>query len=139
TSGLRAPAMIAAVKDTLIYITVLAMVIVIPIELGGYGKMFAMIPPAKLLLAGPKDGNLGQFSAYATLALGSAFALFLYTRWLNPWALIIGWAAGLIAGTWMAASLSFQSAVFPLAVDGFTVPGYAALYALGINFAVSIV
>jgi SSS family solute:Na+ symporter len=139
TSGLRAPAMIAAVKDTLIYITVLAMVIVIPIELGGYGKMFAMIPPAKLLLAGPKDGNLGQFSAYATLALGSAFALFLYTRWLNPWALIIGWAAGLIAGTWMAASLSFQSAVFPLAVDGFTVPGYAALYALGINFTVSIV
>src|ERR1019366_1148312 len=56
----------------------LAMVIVIPIELGGYGKMFAMIPPAKLLLAAPKDGNLGQFSAYATLALGSAFALFLY-------------------------------------------------------------
>jgi len=310
TSGLRAPAMIAVVKDTLIYITVLAMVIVIPIELGGYGKMFAMVPPAKLLLAGPKDGNLGQFSAYATLALGSAFALFLYphtmtavlssnsrevirrnaaylpaysfmlgllaltgfmalavgvdklpefapqfaqygtnfavpalilhtfpdwfvgiafaaigigglvpaaimsiaasnlftrniyvqfirpnctpkqeaqnakitslivkfgallfiiflplqyaiqlqllggiwisqtipavivglyTRWLNPWALIIGWAAGLIAGTWMAASLSFQSAVFPLAVDGFTVPGYAALYALAINFAVSIV
>jgi SSS family solute:Na+ symporter len=310
TSGLRAPAMIAVVKDTLIYITVIAMVIVIPIELGGYGKMFAMVPPAKLLLAGPKNGNLGQFSAYATLALGSAFALFLYphtmtavlssngrevirrnaaylpaysfmlgllaltgfmalavgvdklpefapqfaqygsnfavpalilhtfpdwfvgiafaaigigglvpaaimsiaasnlftrniyvqfirpnctpkqeaqnakitslivkfgallfiifmplqyaiqlqllggiwisqtipavivglyTRWLNPWALIIGWAAGLIAGTWMAASLSFQSAVFPLAVDGFTVPGYAALYALAINFAVSIV
>src|ERR1700676_3759734 len=78
TSGLRAPAMIAVVKDTLIYITVLAMVIVIPIELGGYGKMFAMMPPAKLLLAGPKDGNLGQFSAYATLELGSAFALFLY-------------------------------------------------------------
>lgn len=310
TSGLRAPAMIAVVKDTLIYITVLAMVIVIPIELGGYGKMFAMVPPAKLLLAGPKGGNLGQFSAYATLALGSAFALFLYphtmtavlssnsrevirrnaaylpaysfmlgllaltgfmalavgvdklpefapqfaqygsnfavpalilhtfpdwfvgiafaaigigglvpaaimsiaasnlftrnvyvrfirpnctpkqeaqnakitslivkfgallfiifmplqyaiqlqllggiwisqtipavivglyTRWLNPWALIVGWAAGLTTGTWMAASLSFQSAIFPLAVDGFTVPGYAALYALAINFAVSIV
>ena len=310
TSGLRAPAMIAVVKDTLIYLTVLAMVIVIPIELGGYDKMFAMIPPAKLLLAAPTDGNLGQYSAYATLALGSAFALFLYPhtvtgilsssggnvirrnaaylpaysfllgllaltgfmalavgvdklpefapqfaryksnfavpalilhafpdwfvgiafaaigigglvpaaimsiaasnlftrniykqfirpdctpkeeaqnakimsfivkfgallfiiflplqyaiqlqllggiwisqtipsvivglyiRWLNPWALIIGWAAGLISGTWMAASLHFQSAVFPLAVDGITVPGYAALYALGINFGVSIV
>ena len=309
TSGLRAPAMIAVVKDALIYITVLAMVVVIPIQLGGYGKIFDMIPSAKVLLSAPKDGNLGQFSAYATLALGSAFALFLYphtmtavlsssgrevirrnaaylpaysfmlgllaltgfmalavgvdklpefaaqfteygsnfavpalvlhtfpdwfagvafaaigigglvpaaimsiaasnlftrniytqfirpnctpkeeaknakvvslvvkfgallfiiflplqyaiqlqllggiwisqtipavilglyTRWLNPWALIIGWAAGLISGTWMAASLSFQSAVFPLAVDGFTVPGYAALYALGINFAVSI-
>src|SRR4029077_14286657 len=78
TSGLRAPAMIAVVKDTLIYVTVFAIIIVVPIQLGGYGKLFAMIPPAKLLLAGPKDGNLGQFSAYATLALGSAFALFLY-------------------------------------------------------------
>ena len=39
----------------------------------------------------------------------------------------------------MAASLHFQSAVFPLAIDGLTVPGYAALYALGINFAVDVV
>ena len=45
TSGLRAPAMIAVVKDTLIYITVLAMVIVIPIKLGGYGKMFSIVRP----------------------------------------------------------------------------------------------
>jgi len=310
TSGLRAPAMIAVVKDTLIYITVLAMVIVIPTQLGGYSKMFALIPPAKVLLTAPSGGNLGQYSAYATLALGSAFALFLYphtltgllsssgrnvirrnaaylpaysfllgllaltgfmalasgvdkmpefaaqfaqyksnfaipalilhsfpgwfvgvafaaiaigglvpaaimsiaasnlftrnvyrqfirpdctpkqeaqnakimslvvkfgalvfiiflplqyaiqlqllggiwisqtipavivglyTRWFNPWALLAGWACGLVSGTWMAASLNFQSAVFPLAIDGFTVPGYAALYALAINFAVSVV
>ena len=38
----------------------------------------------------------------------------------------------------MAASLSFQSAVFPLAIDGLTIPGYAALYALAINFALSV-
>ena len=309
TSGLRAPAMIAVVKDTLIYVTVLAMVIVIPIELGGYAKLFAMIPSEKVLLTAPTNTNLGQFSAYATLALGSAFALFLYphtvtgvlssssrkviqrnaaflpaysfmlgllaltgfmalaigvdklpefapqfaqyksnfavpalilhsfpdwfagvafaaigigglvpaaimsiaasnlftrniymhfirpnctpkqeaqnakivsliikfgalvfiiflplqyaiqlqllggiwisqtipsvivglyTRWFNPWALIIGWGAGLVSGTWMVASLSFQSAVFPLAIDGLTVPGYAALYALAINFVISI-
>ena len=62
----------------------------------------------------------------------------LYTRWFNPWAPIIGWGAGLVSGTWMVASLSFQSAVFPLAIDGLTVPGYAALYALAINFVVSI-
>jgi SSS family solute:Na+ symporter len=310
TSGLRAPAMIAIVKDALIFITVIAMVIVIPVELGGYGKMFAAVPPAKLLLAVPKDGNLGQYSAYATLALGSAFALFLYphsmtgvlssssrqairrnsaylsayslvlgllaltgfmalamgidklpefapqfaqykanfavpalilhafpdwfagvafaaigigglvpaaimsiaaanlftrniyrpfvrpdctprqeaqnakimslivklgalvfiiflplqyaiqlqllggiwisqtipavilglyTRWFNPWALVGGWAAGLAVGTAMAGSTGFQSAVFPLALDGLTVPGYAALYALIVNFAVAIV
>jgi SSS family solute:Na+ symporter len=63
----------------------------------------------------------------------------LYTRWLHPWALLIGWAAGIVVGTAMAASTGFQSAVFPLALDGFTVPGYAALYALALNFAVGIV
>ena len=83
TSGLRAPAMIAVVKDTLIYVTVLAMVIVIPIELGGYAKMFSMVPAEKLILAPPRGGNLGQYSAYATLALGSAFALFLYPHSLT--------------------------------------------------------
>jgi SSS family solute:Na+ symporter len=310
TSGLRAPAMIAVVKDTLIYITVLALVIVVPIKLGGYGNLFAAIPPEKLLLAPPGSGTLGQYSAYATLALGSAFALFLYphtmtavlsatdprvvrrnaiylpaytfllgllaltgfmalasgvdklpefaggfaqyksnfaipalilhsfpdwfagvafaaigigglvpaaimsiaasnlftrniyirfirrdltgaqeaqnaklvslivkvgalifilalplqyaiqlqllggiwisqtipsvivglyTRWLNPWALLIGWAAGLICGTWMAGTTGFQSATFPLHLDGLTIPGYAALYALALNFALCLV
>jgi solute:Na+ symporter, SSS family len=78
TSGLRAPAMIAVVKDVLIYIAVIAAVIVIPIELGGYGKIFAAIPAAKLILAHPKGPSMGTYSAYATLALGSALALFLY-------------------------------------------------------------
>src|SRR6476660_6034701 len=78
TSGLRAPAMIAVVKDTLIYITVLALVIVVPSQLGGYDKLFSAIPPEKLLLPTPGAGTLGLYLAYATLALGSAFALFLY-------------------------------------------------------------
>ncbi|HKS87516.1 MAG TPA: sodium:solute symporter [Pseudolabrys sp.] len=78
SSGLRAPASIAIVKDILIYITALAVIIVIPIQLGGFGKIFAAVPPAKLLLATPGPHTTGSYSAYATLALGSALALFLY-------------------------------------------------------------
>jgi SSS family solute:Na+ symporter len=78
TSGLRAPAMIAVVKDLLIYITVFAAIIAVPIHLGGYAKVFSSIPAPKLLLAVPPAGTYGSFSAYATLALGSACALFLY-------------------------------------------------------------
>jgi solute:Na+ symporter, SSS family len=78
SSGLRAPAMIAIVKDTLIYITVFAAIIAVPVHLGGFGPMFAAIPKAKLLLPTPPPGSWGSFSAYATLALGSACALFLY-------------------------------------------------------------
>ncbi len=77
-SGLRAPAMIAVVKDALLYITVLAAVIVIPAELGGYGAIFKAADPKTLLLGGSTPGNLGPQAGYATLGLGSALALLLY-------------------------------------------------------------
>src|ERR687886_1169110 len=295
-SGLRAPAMIALVKDVLIYITVIAAVVVIPIKLGGFGNIFAAVPQQRLLL------SPGQFSAYSTLALGSALALFmyphsvtgvlssnsrvaikrnaamlpaysfllgliallgymgiaanvqpqapygaqwivpglflqvfpswfvgfafaaiaigalvpasimsiaaanlftrniyreyvnqrmtnreesnvakltslvvkfgalvfiiflptqyainlqllggvwiiqtlptivigLYTRWLHRWALLIGWAVGMLAGTAMAVSQNFTS-VYPLQPGGVSIPGYAALYALILNLAVTVV
>jgi solute:Na+ symporter, SSS family len=83
TSGLRAPAMIAVVKDALIYVTAFAAVLIVPIELGGFGRIFASVPPEKLLLATPGPHTSGSFSAYATLALGSALALYLYPHSLT--------------------------------------------------------
>jgi SSS family solute:Na+ symporter len=308
SSGLRAPALIAVVKDLLIYVTVIAAVIVVPLHLGGYGAVFSAVPAAKLLLATPPAGSWGAYSIYATLALGSAMALFLYphsltgilsatgggairrnaallpayslllgllgllgfmaialkvaempqfadgfklygsnfavpalflamfpswfvglafaaiaigalvpaaimsiaaaniftrnvykefmhpaatdaeqsgvaklvslvvkigalafiiflplkfaiqlqllggiwmiqtfpvvviglyTRFLNSWALLIGWACGMAVGTWMAYLLSFQGAVYPLRLFGTTIPGYAALYSVIVNIVVS--
>ncbi|MBU6444357.1 MAG: sodium:solute symporter [Alphaproteobacteria bacterium] len=78
TSGLRAPAMIAVVKDLLIYITIITAVIYIPLQLGGFAKIFAAVPAAKLTIAAGNATNWGGQSAYVTLALGSALALFLY-------------------------------------------------------------
>ena len=49
SSGLRAPASIAIVKDLLIYLTAFAAVIVVPIQLGGFGKIFAAVPPAEIV------------------------------------------------------------------------------------------
>ncbi len=83
SSGLRAPASIAIVKDILIYLTAFAAVIVVPIELGGFGKIFAAVPAPKLLLAIPGANTTGAYSAYATLSLGSALALFLYPHSLT--------------------------------------------------------
>src|SRR5919198_4102861 len=72
-SGLRAPAMIALVKDVLIYVTVIVAVVVIPARLGGYGQIFAAADAALKAKNVPQGVLLapGQFSAYATLALGS--------------------------------------------------------------------
>ena len=78
SSGLRAPASIAIVKDILIYIATFTIIIVVPLKLGGFGKIFAAVPAGKVLLAVPGDHTTGAYSAYATLALGSALALFLY-------------------------------------------------------------
>jgi SSS family solute:Na+ symporter len=78
TSGLRAPALIAVVKDTLIFVTIFAAIVIIPAKLGGYGAIFASVPQSKLTLTPPSGDTLGSYSAYITLALGSALALFLY-------------------------------------------------------------
>lgn len=80
SSGLRAPAMIAFVKDIMIYIVVIVAVSIIPSKLGGYASLFDAAD--KFFQA--KGGTTGiilhpsQFMAYATLALGSALAAFMY-------------------------------------------------------------
>ncbi|HEY4042641.1 MAG TPA: sodium:solute symporter [Rhodopila sp.] len=83
TSGLRAPAMIAVVKDLLIYLVVIAVTVFVPLKLGGFGSVFSAVPPAKLTLAAPAADSYGPYSTYATLAFGSALALLLYPHSLT--------------------------------------------------------
>jgi solute:Na+ symporter, SSS family len=85
TSGLRAPAMIAMVKDIMIFITLIAILIVLPAKLGGFGRIFAAAnakhlanPTTFFVFLTPK-----QNWAFVTLALGSALALFLYPHSLT--------------------------------------------------------
>ena len=78
-SGLRAPALIAFVKDTLIYLVIIAAVLYIPHKLGGWGAIF---DAAEAKFTTAKRGSLlfapGSQLQYITLAFGSALALFLY-------------------------------------------------------------
>lgn len=82
-SGLRAPALIAFVKDSLIYLTVIVAVIVIPTKLGGWDAIFSAAgakfsaPAAQAAGAGVLLNANNQLN-YVTLAFGSALALFLY-------------------------------------------------------------
>jgi SSS family solute:Na+ symporter len=142
SSGLRAPASIAIVKDILIYLTAFAAVIVIPIELGGFGKIFAAIPPPKLLLAAPGPNTTGSYSAYATLALGSALALFLYPHSMTG---ILSASSGravrrnaaLLPGYSLMLGLLALVGFFAIAAGVANLPEYAAGFKLfGNNFAV---
>jgi SSS family solute:Na+ symporter len=142
SSGLRAPASIAIVKDILIYITALTAVIVIPMQLGGFGKIFAAVPPQKLLLAVPDPGSTGAYGAYATLALGSALALFLYPHTLTAiLAANSGHAirrnAALLPGYTFVLGLLALLGFFALAAGVSKLPEFAAGFSqYGNNFAV---
>ena len=85
SSGLRAPALIAFVKDIMIYIVVLVAVVVVPAKLGGYGAVFAAAGDAFAAKGGATGLILkpSQMLAYATLALGSALAAFMYPHTLT--------------------------------------------------------
>jgi SSS family solute:Na+ symporter len=77
-SGLRGTALVAVVKDMLVYVTVLAAIIIIPSELGGYDKVFASVAPKLLILGHGTANNLGPGFAYVSLCIGSTLALFMY-------------------------------------------------------------
>jgi SSS family solute:Na+ symporter len=93
-SGLRAPAMIAFVKDAMIYVFIIAAIVVIPYELGGFGAIFASAQKAfdAKVTAGaaatpPVTAGLvlasSRVAPYITLAIGSAMALFMYPHALT--------------------------------------------------------
>ncbi|PRX47625.1 SSS family solute:Na+ symporter [Prauserella shujinwangii] len=80
-SGLRAPALIAFVKDVLIYVVILVAVLYLPAKLGGWDTIFSAAEEKFSSTESAKDGVLlsgNNQLQYATLALGSALALFLY-------------------------------------------------------------
>jgi len=84
SSGLRAPALIAFIKDAMIYIAVIAAIALIPGTLGGYAAVFDAADQA--FKARGSGGILlapNQHVAYATLALGSALAAFMYPHTLT--------------------------------------------------------
>ena len=89
-SGLRAPAMIAFVKDAMIYIFIIAAIVIIPYQLGGFGaifeaagKAFDAKVAANPNLAAGLTLKPSQVGPYITLAIGSAMALFMYPHALT--------------------------------------------------------
>lgn len=85
SSGLRAPAIIAFVKDLLIYLVIIVAILYLPGKVGGWDTIFSAAEQ-KMSTPNPATGQptgafvpaSTQHIAYATLAFGSAMALFMY-------------------------------------------------------------
>jgi SSS family solute:Na+ symporter len=68
--------------------------------------------------------------------IAPAVVLGVFTRWLHPWGLFCGWAAGMAAGTWMVWSLGLKGSVYPIPHIGGM---YAAVPALLLNLTVAVI
>jgi solute:Na+ symporter, SSS family len=85
-SGLRAPTLIAFIKDSLVYLMIIVAVFYIPTRVGGWGHIFATGEAHMKAINPTTHKPNGVFIpttansqlAFATLALGSACALFCY-------------------------------------------------------------
>jgi SSS family solute:Na+ symporter len=61
----------------------------------------------------------------------------LFGRAFDPRGLLIGLLSGLVCGTWMVVQMHFKTSVYPLHFGGYTVPLYAAIWALVLNILVA--
>lgn len=85
SAGLRAPAVIAFVKDALIYLVIVVAIVYLPSQVGGWAHVFEAAQQKMTSTNAATGAATGVFVptaqsawAYATLALGSAMALFMY-------------------------------------------------------------
>jgi solute:Na+ symporter, SSS family len=94
--------------------------------------VFIVFVPSKYAIYLQLLGGIWIIQTLPSVMLG------VYTRWFNDWALLIGWAAGIAAGTAMFIAANLAP-TYVLALDGFTFPGYAALYAVIINIVLTVI
>jgi SSS family solute:Na+ symporter len=92
---------------------------------------FILFVPTQYAIQLQLLGGIWIIQTLPTVMLG------VYTRWFNPWALLLGWAAGTFAGTAMAVHVGLKP-TFPLELGGYTLPGYTAFYTLILNLVLAV-
>jgi SSS family solute:Na+ symporter len=94
---------------------------------------FIIFSPQKYAIQLQLLGGVWILQTFPAIVIG------LYTPWLHRVGVLAGWAVGITLGTWMAYELDFKRTVYPLHFGGFTISGYAAVWALLANLAVAAV
>ena len=80
TSGLRGATITAVMKDIIIFTTVIVVIVLVPIYIGGFGNAFAAMPK----LATGDTALAGLFvNGFISLSIMSALALYLYPHAIN--------------------------------------------------------
>ena len=82
--------------------------------------VFVIVLPTKYAIDLQLLGGVWILQTLPAVAIG------LYTRWLDARAMLVGWAAGMAWGTYMAFDLDFKGSVFKV----FGINAYEALWGL---------
>jgi solute:Na+ symporter, SSS family len=109
----------------------MAKVVSLFVKLGAL--LFVLKLPATYAIEMQLLGGIWMAQLFPAVVVGA------FTRWLNPWALLAGWVAGMASGTGMAVALGLKGSVYPLHIFGGTYAMYAAVPALGLNLVVAVV
>ncbi len=83
TSGLRGATLGAVFKDVLIWISIIALIVFVPLKYGGFGTAFADAAKAHVFASGLESLKPTFVSAFVSLFFGSALALYLYPHAIN--------------------------------------------------------
>jgi solute:Na+ symporter, SSS family len=95
--------------------------------------MFVIFLPTKYAIDLQLLGGVWILQTLPAIIVG------LYTRWFHRLALIVGWAAGMGIGTWMAAHQHFKTSVYALSIGGINFSAYQAVFGLVANLVISVV
>jgi SSS family solute:Na+ symporter len=93
--------------------------------------LFILFMPTQYAIQLQLLGGIWIIQTLPSVMLGA------YTRWFNAWALLVGWAAGIFAGTAMAIASKLTPS-YPLVLGGHTFPGYTAVYTLLLNLVLAV-
>jgi SSS family solute:Na+ symporter len=81
--------------------------------------------------------NLQLMGSVWLLQTLPAVFLGIYTSWFHRWALLLGWGAGMVVGTWMVIGQNFVP-FYPLSFGSFSITVYTGLVALVVNLLLTI-
>ncbi|MCL5955276.1 MAG: sodium:solute symporter [Candidatus Thermoplasmatota archaeon] len=100
TSGLRGAAVTAVMKDVIIFVTVIVVIVVVPMAIGGFGHAFSSM---KALPTGNETLAPLFLNGFISLVIMSALALYLYPHAINA-----------VLGTSSTKRIRYSTALLPI-------------------------
>lgn len=110
--------------------TTVAKIVSLVVKLGAL--LFIIFIPTTFIINFQLLGGIIIIQTLPAVFLG------LFTKWLNRWALVIGWIVGIVSGIYMFVA-AHNASIYTFVIDGHHLGVYSALTSVVLNLVVSVV